>query len=226
MKLDFTLSRRRRFTDEPGDFDAPEKSLRYCKGNSSTQSNPTTSTDITDNRVAASEGSISAGSGASVSVQSVDAETVGVAADAIARVAESANDTAEKISSAAIGGAVDAARTSVMENADVSKAALSTVESQGRDALDFGRVAVEAVQSQGRDALDFGESLAQTAIKAARDSQQSANDLISKSNEQFTARLVQNSGEAPTALADNVAKYIAVAVGIVGVAYVLKNSTK
>jgi hypothetical protein len=226
MKFDFIISRRRRFTDEPGTFDETPRALRYCKGNSSTQSNPTTSTDITDNRVAASEGSISAGSGASVSVQSVDAETVGVAADAIARVAESANDTAEKISQSAVSGAVDAARTATMESADVAKAGFDTVESQGRDALDFGRVAVEAVQSQGRDALDFGESLAQTAIKAAQTSQESANSLIAKTNDQFTARLVQNSGEAPTALADNVAKYIAVAVGIVGVAYVLKSSAK
>lgn len=178
--------------------------LCHAKGNSSTQSNPTTTTDVTDQRVAASEGSVSAGSGASVSIstQSSDAATVKAAGDAISRIAETATEENSGVASAAISGNVTAIQ----------------------EAADLGKTAILAVQSQGRDALDFGDSIVQKAINAATTSQQSANDLIQHTNDDFTSRLVQNSGEAPIALADNLVKYGALAVGAIVVVYLLKSN--
>lgn len=199
--LDFKLSRARE-NRETGEHE--EKLLCFHKGNSSTQSNPssTTNTDITDQRVAASEGSVSAGSGASISIQNSDA-------DAIGRIAESANDSSERTATAAITGNVDAVKVVTSANKDVSVSAIETVR--------LGQ----------RDALDFGSDLAALAIKGAIESQRSANDLVKDTNENFVAKLAANAGEAPTTLADNTVKYITIASAVIGLVLLFKpNNTK
>lgn len=240
MNLDFKISRR-----------SGKLHGVAFKGNSSTQSNPVNTTQVTDQRVAASEGSVSAGAGATVSVVQGDI-------DAVSKIAQHANDTGESIAKesilaatdqtrAAVGANADVSRTAIQENADVSKAALGTVAQQGRDALDFGTKAVEAVRAQGQDALtfghdifsnasalvshqgdsafDFAKDVAASAFDNAKQTQQSANELVQRTNDSFTAKLAANAGEAPQALADNVVKYVSIAAGIIGIVAVFRKKS-
>lgn len=202
------------------------------KGNSSTQSNPVNTTAVTDQRVAASEGSVSAGAGATVSVVQGDI-------DAVSRIAASSNDTAEKISTesilaatdqtrAAVGAVSDTARVAVQENSDVSKAAIGAVKAQGADALAFGHDifsdASALVSHQGDSAFDFAKDIAASAFDNAKQTQQSANELVQRTNDSFTAKLAANAGDAPQALADNVVKYVSIAAGIIGIVAVFRSS--
>lgn len=207
--LDFRIGHFRR---DKENAEIVEKFFGRCaKGNSSTQSNPTTTTttNVSDQRVAASEGSVSAGAGASVSIQSSDAETTKANLDAITRIAATANDTTEKTATAAITGNVKAVDIA----AELGKAALS-----------LGGESVKAVTTGQRDALDFGSGVVVEALKAARGSQESANDLIRATNENFVGHLASNAGPAPTALAGDTIKYIAIAAAVVVGAVLLKPS--
>ncbi len=166
------------------------------KGNSTTQSTAATSNEVTDQRVAASEGSVSAGANSAINIQSTDA-------DAIARIAASSNDTVKD----AIG-----------ENADVSKSAISGGVAQTRAALDFGTDAVTAVRGTSRDALDFGESILGTALNNSRAVQQDTNNLIRSTNEAFTQKLAANAGIAESSVVDNITKYVTIGATVLGLA--------
>ncbi len=200
--LDFKLSFRRRL-DENGEPVQPSFARCY-KGNASTQSNPTTTTQINDSRVAASEGSVSTGAGGSTVIQSQDASIVKAAGDTITTLAEHANDAAL----GAISGNVEVSRSALTANNNVSETAIG------------GNVAVT------RSALDFGESIAQSAINAASNSQQSANDLIQRTNDSFTNKLAANAGPAATTIADNTIKYIAIGAAVIAAAIIFKPSNK
>lgn len=204
--LDFKIGRACR-NKETGELE--EKLFRCYKGNSSTQSNPTTTTttNVTDQRVAASEGSVSAGAGASVNIATLDADLAAKNVDAITRIAASANDTAEKTATAAIAGNVKA---------------VDLATDLGKSALSLGGKSVDAVVTGQRDALDFSGGVVVEALKAARGSQESANDLIRSTNENFVTKLAANAGEAPTALASDTIKYIAIAAAVVVAAVLLK----
>lgn len=188
--------------------------LGFSSSKSSTASTSSTSNQVTDNRVAASEGSISAGSGATVNVQSSDAAVVKSTGDAISRVAENANDAVSETARAVVG-----------ENADVTKAALNAGQANLLTAADLGTTAIKANTAVSSDALDFGERALQITTAAANQAQQQTNDLIQRTNEQFTAKLASNAGDAPSAVATDTVKYIAIAAGVVilGLAFFRNN---
>lgn len=171
--------------------------LGFSSSKSSQSTASSTSNQVTDNRVAASEGSISAGSGANVSVTSTDPE----AFDAITSIANNAT----------------ASLTEGFSNS--AKALQNTAESAfefGAVALDsnveLGTTAIGAGVAQTRDALDFSERALTIATNAANRSQESTNDLIQRTNEQFTAKLASNAGDAPQQVAQDAIKYGALAV--------------
>jgi hypothetical protein len=179
--------------------------LGFSSSKSSQATSSSTSTEITDNRVAASEGSISAGSGATVNVESSDPAAIAAAGDAIARVAMSANDAMSESAQASIFGNVDVAREALRTGSDQ----LATVTDLGRDALryNYGTTA---------DALDFGERALQIATNAANRSQDSTNDLVQRTNEQFTATLARNAGDAPQTVVQDALKYGLIAIAVLG----------
>jgi hypothetical protein len=226
MNFDFQIRRARKVAHD----EHSEQNLTRChfKGNSSTQSNPSTTNSVTDNRVAASEGSVSAGSGATVNIQNTDA-------DAISRIAESSNDALQEVANTAVIAGIQqtnisagVAKTAIEENADVSKLALNTSVDQSRAALDFGtdvtKQAIGGIVTGQRDALDFGSDALELVLSEQRGAREDTNALIRSTNEQFIGKLAANAGEAPTTLADNTVKYITIASGIIGLALLFKSS--
>jgi len=224
MNIDFKL-RSRRVAHDEGETPALFHGLA-CKGNSSTQANPTTSNQVTDQRVAASEGSVSAGSGATVNIESSDAAVVTATGDAISRVAMSANDAVSESARVSVNATAKAAGDALNANVDVSRAALDTGRAVFQESAELGRSAITAVQSQGRDALDFGDNIVSKVLDNAAAAQQSTNSLIQRTNEQFTAKLAGNAGEAPQALAGDVVKYVTIAAGIVAAVLLFRGNPK
>jgi len=227
MNIDFKISRRRRrrVAHDEGETLALFHGVAF-KGNSSTQSNPVTTNQVTDQRVAASEGSVSAGSGATVSIQSVDADVVGRSVDAVSAIAANANDAMSETTQAAVNATQKAASDSVNASADAARAAAQASTAAVQENADVSKVAIGAVQQQGRDALDFGDNIVGRVLDNAAKAQQSTNDLIQHTNEQFTAKLASNAGDAPQSTVDNVVKYISIAAGIIGIVAVFRSNNK
>jgi 2-keto-3-deoxy-galactonokinase len=179
--------------------------LGFSSSKSQQSTSSATTNQVTDNRVAASEGSISAGSGASVSVQTTDPQ----AFDAIASIANEASASLTEGFSNAAKAVQNTAAHALDANTDVSTTAIG------------------AGVAQTRDVLDFGERALTIATNAANQSQAQTNDLIQRTNEQFTAKLASNAGDAPQQVAQDAIKYGAVAlVVLVGALFLLRPSPK
>lgn len=185
------------------------KCLAFHKGNSSTQSNPTTQSSVTDNRVAGSEGSVVAGSGATIIKNDVSAEAIKSSNDAIMSIANHATSATLEAAKSATGVASDA----IMGNVNATQAALNSNTDVSSKALDTTGTAL-------RDVLDFGGN----AIQQLTQGNQASLDLIGSTNKAFTEKLSANAGEAPTALADNTVKYLTIAAAVVTIAVFFKPS--
>lgn len=256
MNIDFKLRNRR--NSETGEREE-RFAFRCFKGNSSTQSNPDNSQRIADSRTAASEGSISTGSGSSgnVSIESSDANVTRATGDAIASVAESGQRTAQAAvdsvaraasdaayssaqasaaaSQAAANAATDAANAAqrattdaVNANVDVSRAALSANTDALSQAFGFGTDTVnksiggisdanKQIANISQGVLDFRSQDTAAALDLVKSTQEDTNALIRYTNEQFTQKLSDNTGVAPTTAADNMVKYVTIAASIIGI---------
>lgn len=285
MNFDFKIRSRRGDVDEHGfAINAHREMFRCYKGNSSTQSNPSSTTNIDDTRTAGSEGSIVLGSGSSGQVQVVNqdvsadvVERLGqqnadVANEALRQVSQAAVDTSRAASDAAAAASRDASIAASDSARAASDAAKAAVDAQERTSYESGQVvkgvadtalnvtgdiaskALDANRAVTGDALisidkavnssigavsDANRSLSQTtsdvlnfrskdtedALKLVADVQQSTNDLIRYTNEQFTQKLASNAGDAPQNTVDNIVKYVTIAGTLLG-AFALFRSTK
>jgi len=197
--------------------------LGFSSSKSSQSTSSSTTNQVTDQRAAASEGSIAAGAGATVNVQSTDPQAFdaieGIANQASVSLTEGFSNSAKALENTA-GRALDA-------NTDVATAALTTGQRNLETAADLGTTAIGAGVAQTRDALDFGERALQIATNSANQSQAATNDLIQRTNEQFTAKLAANAGDAPQAVAQDAIKYGAFAlVALVGVLILFRPTAK
>jgi len=214
MNIDFKISRRNR-RDENGEV--VEKLPFHCfKGNSSTQSNPNNSQTVTDNRVAASDGSSAATNGSSVTNNNISPDIIKSNNDALFKVAEqNANIASESIQEAG-KTARDLTYTAVSGNVDVSKSALQTAGNAVSDSLNFGAHVYDQSVSLAKDANDNLAQSQKDALGFAQNAQMSANELIQRTNDSFTAKLASNAGIAPTSAADNMVKYVTIAAAVIG----------
>lgn len=183
----------------------------FSSSKSAQSTTSSTTNQVTDQRAAASEGSIAAGAGATVNVTTADT-------DAIARLAEIQSATTSEGLDNTLKAVQNITGEAIGGNVDVTREALRTGSDQLATAADLGRRAIEAGVYQTGDALDFGERALQIATNAANQSQATTNDLIQRTNEQFTATLARNAGDAPQTVAQDAIKYGAIALGILGAA--------
>ncbi len=155
------------------------------------------------------------GSSKSSSTQNVDSSTkvettnkqVGASEGSFA-VGSDSNVTynVESADKVIVGKAVDAITEATKSSNDVSKTAINTSATVSRDVA--------------RDALDFGE----TALDNVRRTTESANALLSRTQENFVGTLARNAGDAPQTVAQDSMKntlYISLAavVAILGLGY-------
>lgn len=215
-----------------------DNSLFFGGGSKSTTSSASsTSNQVTDQRVAGSEGSVVAGSGASISIESLDAqladsvvrEVGDISSDAIAAVSASSEFVSRAASDSAYSSALSSqAASQVANNAlysqeQTAKAAIEGNTNVSRDALNFGtnisERAIQAGSQLAKDALDFRSDESIAALDFAKQSQQSTNDLIRYTNEQFTSKLANNAGDAPQETVKDIVKWGAVAAAGLGLLY-------
>lgn len=222
MNIDFKIRRNR--LDENGE--QIECLPFHCfKGNSSTQSNPNNSQTVTDNRVAASDGSIAATNGGSVTVNDVSSDVIAQNNAALMRVAEQNANIANEAIAESGKTARDVTYTAVSGNVDVSKSALQMAGNVVADSYDFGKNVYDQSVSLSKDANDNVRDTARDALGFAQNAQMSANELIQRTNDSFTAKLASNAGIAPTSAADNMAKYVTIAAAVIGlgIAFATRN---
>lgn len=198
-------------------------SLGFSSSKSSQSTSSSTSNQVTDNRVAASEGSVSAGSGANVSIQTTDPQ----AFDAISDIANQASVSLTEGFSNSAKALENTAGRALEANVDLGTAALDVGQRNLETAADLGTTAIGAGVAQTRDALDFGERALQIATASANQNQATTNDLIQRTNEQFTAKLAANAGDAPQQVAQDALKYGAIAVvALIGAVLLFRPSPK
>jgi hypothetical protein len=224
----------------PGLFGANGRLTSFCKGNSSTQSNPNNSQTVQDSRVGASEGSIVAQTGASVTVQNLSADVIAANDAALASVAQSSAETSRAAldgmraassdssysSSLSAQAAARSASDSAYSSADVAKTAIAGAGNNLVDALGFGRDIYNASVNSNEYANDNVASIAKAALGFANTNQASVNDLIQHTNDSFTQKLVANQGLAASSLQDNFGKYAVIGAVIVVVGIIFIASKK
>lgn len=117
-----------------------------CKGNSKTQSSSTTSSEVNDSRVAASENSIAVGAGGSYTAYNSDATTFGNIIDAASKMFETAtaetNATTRALSD---NSALMLAETGDVLK-DVNKQALSVINNAVNTSMDVARTAMQSTE--------------------------------------------------------------------------------
>lgn len=172
---------------ERGLFDANGRLTRFCKGNSSTQSNPNQSTNIDDSRTAGSEGSIVLGSGSSGSVQvtnvTTDAGVIASAGDAVAAIAQASSD-ANAAAVAEVSGAASDAAYSAAESSRASSQASSDAAYSAAQAS--ASAANSAAQSSSDSSYSSSQS-AQAAVAAAERAAYEAGQVALKSSQAAAA---------------------------------------
>lgn len=193
--------------------------LGFSSSKSSTASNSSTTNQVTDQRAAASEGSVAAGAGATVNITNSDT-------DAIARLAEVNAITTNEGLSNSLKAAQNIASMGIDSNTAVAREALRTGSDQLATVVGLGSEVVAAGRGQTQDALDFGERALSIATGAANQSQALTNDLIQRTNEQFTAKLAANAGDAPQAVAQDAIKYGALALAGIAALFVFLRPSK
>ncbi len=256
MNLDFKIRNRRRSGDETHEREEFRVMFRCHKGNSSTQSNPSSENNINDTRTAGSEGSIVLGSGSSGQVQVVNqdvsadvverlgAQNADLANSAIQAVANTAVDTARAATESVERASYEAGRvvqgvseTALNANKDVVSKALDTNRAVTGDALvsvdkavnaSIGAVsdANRALSNTTADVLNFRSKDTEDALSFAAEAQKQTNDLIRYTNEQFTQKLASNAGDAPQNTIDNVVKYVTIAGTILGAVALFRQARK
>lgn len=160
-------------------------------------------------------------------------------AEAAAQAASDAAYQSSQASAAAAASAQRAASDALATNESVSKAALSSNEGVARDALatvegvsgtaiDSVNRANQSLANTTADVLNFRSKDTEDALALVANVQQSTNDLIRYTNEQFTAKLASNAGDAPQETVQQIVKYVAtlavVAAAVVGFAFAAKKS--
>lgn len=182
---------------EPGMILPNGRLARFCKGNSSTQSNPNNSQTVNDSRIGASENAIVATGGSKVIKQNVSDKVVTAAGDAIAHLAEQGGKNMADVSKTAIKGNVAVA----------------------------GK-AMDTTAGTARDALDFGESTLAQSLALVKSNQDNTNSLLRDTQQQFTSNLAKNAGESIQNVASDIAKYAMIGTGLVVAAVVFRSSAK
>lgn len=174
---------------------------------SETKTTSSTSSMVNDNRVAASEGSISAGQGANVTVQTLDAN---LAEASLREVGNISNDAVKAVSDSAIyltGAAKSIAADATQKVSDTAGRAIDSNTDVSRDAISAG-------SKLASDTLNFRADETTAALDFAKTSQQSTNDLIRYTNEAFTAKLASNAGDAPQETVKQIIKYGALVAAV------------
>lgn len=196
---------------EPGLIGPNGRLMRFCKGDSSTASQSKTENKITDQRVAASEGAVAAGAGASINIQNADAGIIQAAGDAISKASEKALDANQALASDVVGAGADALRESTKF---------------ASDALDFSgdaqRLAFQESGASRTDALDFGAGAIREALGFVERTRQDANNLIRDTNENAIGRLTSNLGEAPQSVVKALGGYGAAAAVAIAIALIYR----
>jgi len=154
MNIDFKIRNRRRSGEDNHEREEFRVMFRCHKGNSSTQSNPSSTNNIEDTRTAGSEGSIVLGSGSSGQVQVVNQD---VSADVVERIGQQNADLANNAVREVSFAAVDSARAA-------SDSAAASAAATERASYEAGRV----VQGVSETALNANANVVSKALDTNR----------------------------------------------------------
>lgn len=170
----------------------------------------------------------------------------GLVAENVSRAAITASEKSAyesgQVAKSAITGNTNVARDALDFGESVSRSGFDAVRDIGYEGQVTARAGYDAVRDIGyegqvtarsalvnnresfRDVLDFGAGTQGLAFDAFNKAQQSQNDLIRYTNEQFTSKLAANSGDAVQNVTQNIFKYGMIAVGVIGVAFIMRGS--
>lgn len=95
---------------------------------------------------------------------------------------------------------------------DVVKSAADAIQNVAGKAIEGN---VDVSKTVTRDALDFGES----ALESVARTTESANALLSRTQEAFTSNLARNAGDAPQTVAQDANKNMIIAVVVIALAF-------
>ncbi len=192
----------------PGLIGANGRLTAFCKGNSSTQSNPNNSQTVTDNRTAAADGSLAATNGATINVTNSDADT-------LQQLAESNQET----STASLAGMLDATKSALSANTSVSRAALDA----GTDI--FGQ-ANQTIARSNDNSTDLAALAVRQALLAGQEISAGAARTVADTFTGYANNLKDNSGVAASTTADNIVKYVTIGATVIGLFIAFRSSKK